>query len=263
MRESPRKRPPTVFPADRIPRGDADLGLAVATAVDVHPEDVLARLVVEEDLGALDDAIGAEVAGALAARQQRALVRPPHEVRRREAVDVGEGRAALLVLADQVEGAVHADHAPAVRVEMLAVGLRGRVAARVSVLWLCRGVCGLGGGRMRRTAVHVPPGAISRDPRTGQAASRKDRAKRRSMVRRPLLCAAHDASIQAPWRRRTMVAGSTRTGKTEGEVSCDVFRSGRAHPRRRASPLGVLQKSDMRASPGSREGPGMRSSREE
>lgn len=74
----------------RVPRGDADLGLAVVAAVDMHIQDVLLGRVVVNDLGPLDHTARPEIAGTRL-REQRADVRPFYQVRRRVAVDVLEG----------------------------------------------------------------------------------------------------------------------------------------------------------------------------
>lgn len=85
----------------------------------MHVQDVLLGRVVVDDLGPLDDAVRAQVAGARA-RQQRADVRPLHQVRRRVAVDVLEGRPVRLVLADQVVRRPDLDGARPVRLHVLA-----------------------------------------------------------------------------------------------------------------------------------------------
>jgi hypothetical protein len=113
----------TVLATNLIPRRDPDLGIAIVAAIGVHPQDILARLVVVDDLWPLDDAVRTKITAG-AARQQRPLVFPTHQVRRREAVNVGKGRPAGFVLTDQVVSAVHFDNAGAVRIEVFAVGLK-------------------------------------------------------------------------------------------------------------------------------------------
>lgn len=146
----------TVLAADRVPFGNANAGIAVVAAVDVHPHDILARLVIVDDLGALDDAVRAEVAGR-GPREQSALEGPSHQIGGGVAVDVLEGRAARLVLADQVESVVDADDAGAVGVEMIAVGLRA-VAVRQA-----GGAARRKGGFLSRGLAYGSPGSTGDD----------------------------------------------------------------------------------------------------
>ena len=102
-----------VLAADGIAGGDGNPGLAVIAAVHVHPEDVLLGPVIVDDLGALDDAVWAEVARR-GAGEQGADVGPLDQVGGGVAVDVAERVAAALVLADHVVGSVDLDEACAV-----------------------------------------------------------------------------------------------------------------------------------------------------
>ena len=92
-----------VRPADGAARRDADFCLAVVAAVDVHVEHIFTGRVVVDDLGALDNAAGAQVAGTRL-REQRADVAPYHEVCRRVAVDLLERRPVCLILPDHIVG---------------------------------------------------------------------------------------------------------------------------------------------------------------
>ena len=65
----------------------------------MHPQNILFRALVVNDLRSLNDTIRAQVARALS-RQQRAFVLPLDEVGRRVAVDVLERRSTGLVLSN-------------------------------------------------------------------------------------------------------------------------------------------------------------------
>ena len=111
-----------VFSADGISRGHCDAGLAIAAAVHVHPEHILLGLVIVDDLGSLDYAVGPEISRA-GSRQEGANEGPLHEIGRRVAVDVGEGVAATLVLANHVVCAIHHDQTSAMRLQVFTVRL--------------------------------------------------------------------------------------------------------------------------------------------
>lgn len=96
-----------IRPTDFIStEGHAHLRFAVARVVNVHVHDVAARSGVAHDLGPLDDAVGAEVAGGGGPREEGADVGPLHQVGGGVAVDILEGGAERLVLAYQVVGPI-------------------------------------------------------------------------------------------------------------------------------------------------------------
>ena len=69
----------TVFPADRIRRRHSNLGITVIAAIGMHPHDILARLVIVQYLGPLDDAVRAQVA-ASRTREKSTLITPLHKI---------------------------------------------------------------------------------------------------------------------------------------------------------------------------------------
>lgn len=95
-----------VLAADRIAGSDTNASVLVVRGVDVEPQDVLARAVVLDDLGSLDDAVGAQVAGLLGAGDELSLKAPLDQIRGGVAVDGLERRAAGLLLADHVVDAI-------------------------------------------------------------------------------------------------------------------------------------------------------------
>jgi hypothetical protein len=106
----------------------------------MHPQHILARLVVVDHLGPLHHAVGPEVAGA-GSRQQGTNIRPLNEVLPkcvnqflqimtsryaylgRVAVDVLKAAAPRLVFADHVVHAINLNQARAMGLQRLAVGL--------------------------------------------------------------------------------------------------------------------------------------------
>lgn len=114
---------PTILPTNRIARRNTNLRLSIIAAVNMHPQHILPRPLIEQHLRPLDNAVRSQIGTPRPARQQRPLISPPHQVRRRVAVDVLERGAAALVLADHVICSVDADHACAVGVEVFPVGL--------------------------------------------------------------------------------------------------------------------------------------------
>lgn len=100
--------------AHRVAGSHTDLGLGIRAVVNVQPEHILLGRRVVQHLGAFHDAVRAEIARRRL-REQRTDVGPGHQVRRRVTVDVLEGRAVCLVLADEIVRAADFDDACAVR----------------------------------------------------------------------------------------------------------------------------------------------------
>jgi hypothetical protein len=96
-----------VLSTHSIARRDTNLGFLVIRTINVHPQHVLVRRFVEDDLWSFDNAIGTCVAG-VGARQECAFVGPFYEVGGGVAVYVCEGCAVCFVFSNPAETLVRA-----------------------------------------------------------------------------------------------------------------------------------------------------------
>ena len=110
----------TVFPADTIPSRHPNLRITVVPAIYMHPQCILLRLIVVDNLRPLNDAVGSEVA-ARCSTEKGSDVLPPHEVGARVAVYILEWGSICFVLADEVVGSVFGDYAGAVGLDVATV----------------------------------------------------------------------------------------------------------------------------------------------
>lgn len=175
----------TVFPTNTITSGHTDLGIAIVAAVCMEPQHILLGAIVIDHLRPLHDSVWTQVTTGCF-RQQRADISPLYEIFRAVAVDVLERAAVCLVFADEVEGVADLDHACAVRLRVLAVGLdmseseNGRRYSRGVGIRTYRGPCSARHDLQTRTDERHNAGQC------GQQEGEALHGKHLSLFRRPI-----------------------------------------------------------------------------
>lgn len=116
----------TILSTHTVSSGNAYFRIAIVAAIRMKPEHVLAGLIVEYDLGPLNDAVRSQVPAA-GPGEQRADVLPLHEIIAGIAIHILKRRAAGFVFANEIEGTINANHPGAVSLNMLPIVL-GRLS---------------------------------------------------------------------------------------------------------------------------------------